>query len=46
MKEEFNIQQIRFSNGTEVLANIIVWQDDELIDINCSVLFAFLISFI
>jgi len=35
MKQEFNIQQIRFSNGTEVLANIIVWQDDELIEANC-----------
>ena len=33
--EELNIQQIRFSNGTEVLANIILWQDDELIEANC-----------
>mgnify|MGYP003648181919 CR=1 FL=1 len=34
-EEELNIQQIRFSNGTEVLANIILWQDDELIEANC-----------
>jgi len=34
-EEEFNIQQIRFSNGTEVLANVILWQDDELMEANC-----------
>ena len=34
-EEESNVQQIRFSNGTEVLANIIKWEDDEFIEANC-----------
>ena len=34
-EEESNVQQIRFANGTEVLANIIKWEDDEFIEANC-----------
>ena len=30
-----NVQQIRFGNGTEVLANISNWDDGEFIEANC-----------
>ncbi len=29
-----NVQQIRFSNGVEVLANVISWEDEELMEAN------------
>ena len=32
---ELNIQQIRFANGTEVLANVAKWDDDEFLEANC-----------
>jgi len=37
MKEEIelNIQQIRFVNGSEVLANIANWAEDEFMEANC-----------
>ena len=34
-EEEFNIQQIRFANGTEVLANIAKWDEDQFLEANC-----------
>ena len=30
-----NIQQIRFSNGCEVIANIVRWDEDEFLEANC-----------
>jgi len=38
MKEETlleNVQQIRLTNGTEVLANVAKWEEDEFIEANC-----------
>lgn len=32
---ELNIQQIRFANGSEVLANIARWDEDEFLEANC-----------
>ena len=34
-EEEFNIQQIRFVNGSEVLANIAKWDEDQFLEANC-----------
>ena len=33
--EVLNVQQIRFANGTEVLANLCKWDDEEFIEANC-----------
>ena len=30
-----NVQQIRFANGAEVLANIAKWDEDEFLEANC-----------
>jgi hypothetical protein len=32
---ELNVQQIRFVNGSEVLANIAKWEEDEFLEANC-----------
>ena len=34
-EEILNVQQIRFANGTEVLANLCKWDDEEFIEANC-----------